>query len=893
MTFLFTHIADSTRRWEEDSTATAEALRVHDAIVRSTIERHGGHVFDTGGDGMRAAFSTAADAAAAAIESQEHLRDDGAMDCAVCTALHTAEATERDGTYSGNEVNRAARLLSLAHGGQVLVSDATEVLLRNRVALRPLGENRLHGLRGRMSVYQLMADGLPADFPVLRGVDHFAGNLPQQLSSLVGREQLIDEVVELVRSCRLVTLSGVGGVGKTRLALEVGAELAGEFPDGVWMVELAPVGDPAAVPAAIAAALGVTPQGDAPLIEVVAESLGGRRLLLVIDNCEHVQAGARAAIAALLTRSGDSKFLATSREALAIDDEAALTVAPLALDGGVASDAVTLFVDRARVVRPDFGLGEPETAIAVTEICRTLDGLPLGIELAAARMAAMSAVEVRGRLADRFRLLQASQPGPERQLTLRHTVEWSYDLLTEDERDLFRLTSVFAGGFDLTSVCAVVEGADDVDVLRLLDSLVRKSLVVANHSGTRTRYGLFETIRQFGEDRLAEAGLLEPARDRHAAYFAREAASRWEHWNGPGWRTEVDWVEVELGNLRSGYRWSVERGDVEEAADIAAHAALMGFSVQLFETLAWAEELLESAAESDVPRLPRLYTAAGYACFAGRAEAARANAHRATELEGDPRYDACEPGYASFIEALASVYCGDLDRYVQLTGAVAERYGSGRGYGIASYVDGLQSCGRIEEALALTEESITAARSLGNPYWIAYALWIAGMAFSKADPRRAFAAWDEGVDFVRRHRVQFFEGFLARDAGRLHTSDGEVGAALVLFADAIGAFQRAGNVPQLIITLASVPALFERLDRLEPAATLLGALSREPSSLHHVPELGEIGDRVARKLGMTRAAELESAGAALLAQRPPTRSGRSMSRAATRTNWPAGRGPAG
>jgi hypothetical protein len=241
----------------------AEALRVHDAIVRSTIERHGGYVFDSGGDGMRAAFSTPADAAAAAIESQEHLREDGAIDFAVRMALHTAEATDRDGSYSGNEVNRAARLLSLAHGGQVLVSDATEVLLRNHVALRPLGENRLHGLRGRMSVHQLMADGLPVDFPVLRGVDHFTGNLPQQLSSLTGREQLVDEIVELVRSCRLVTLSGVGGVGKTRLAVEVGAELAVEFPDGVWMVELAPVGDPAAVPAAIAAVLGVTPQGDA------------------------------------------------------------------------------------------------------------------------------------------------------------------------------------------------------------------------------------------------------------------------------------------------------------------------------------------------------------------------------------------------------------------------------------------------------------------------------------------------------------------------------------------------------------------------------------------------------------------------------------------------------
>jgi len=475
----------------------------------------------------------------------------------------------------------------------------------------------------------------------------------------------------------------------------------------------------------------------------------------------------------------------------------------------------------------------------------------------------MSAVEVRDRLADRFRLLQGSSPAPERHLSLGHAVEWSYDLLTDDERDLLRLTSVFGGGFTLTSISAVVDGADDVGVLRHLDSLVRKSLVVADHTATRTRYRLFETIRHFAEVRLAETGALEQSRDRHAEHFAGEAADRWERWNGPGWRDAVDWVEAELDNLRSAYQWSARRGALEVATDIAAHAALMGFSVQLFETLAWSEALLEAASAADVRRLPRLYTAAGYACFAGRAEAARTNAHRATELEVEPRYDPCEPGYASFIEALGAVYCGDLDRYVELTGAVAQRYGSDRGYGLAAYVDGLQSCGRIEEALALAEDAVAAARSLGNPYWVSYALWIAGMAFSKTDVRRAFAAWDEGVTYVREQRVHFFEGFLGRDAARLHTTDGEPEAALVLFADAIAAFHRAGNVPQLIITLASVPALFERLHRPAPAAMLLGALSREPSSFHHVPGLTDLGDRVSLQLGKTRAAELMAAGAAL------------------------------
>jgi predicted ATPase/DNA-binding CsgD family transcriptional regulator len=712
-------------------------------------------------------------------------------------------------------------------------------------------------------VYQLVADGLPMDFPVLRSVDDFPGNLPRQLTSLVGREPVVTDIAELVRSNPLVTLTGLGGVGKSRLAVEVGAEVAGELPDGVWIVELASVGEPASVPAAIATALGITPQGDAPLLDTIADALGGRQMLLLVDNCEHVVSAVASVLRAILALHGDVKILATSREVLGLDDEVPFTVAPLALEGGEMSDAVTLFVDRARAVRPDFGLRDLETAAAVTEICESLDGLPLGIELAAARMAAMSAPDVRDRLADRFRLLQGTDLGPERHLTLRNTVAWSYDLLAADERELLRSMSVFAGSFELASVVAVADGDDDVEILRQLDSLVRKSLDVADHRAARTRYRQFETIRQVAEDRLTETGTLERTRDRHAEHFAEAAMTRWERWNGPGWREVVDWVETELGNLRVAYQWSARRGEVARATDVAAHSALMGFSVQLFETLAWAEALLGAATEADVRRLPRLYTAAGYACFVGRAEAAREHAHRATELERDPRYDSCEPGYASFVEALGSVYCGDLDRYTELTGEIARRYGRDRGYGLAAYVDGLQSCGRIDEALALTEESVVAARALGNPYWISYALWIAGMAFSKADVRRAFAAWDEGVAFVREHGVQFFEGFLARDAARLHTSDGDAETALVLFADAIAAFQHAGHVPQLIITLASVPALFERLERLAPAALLVGALSREASSVHHVPELAGLGERVAARLGAARAADLTAAGAAL------------------------------
>ena len=344
----------------------------------------------------------------------------------------------------------------------------------------------------------------------------------------------------------------------------------------------------------------------------------------------------------------------------------------------------------------------------------------------------MSAVEVRDRLADRFRLLQGGAPGPERQHTLRHAVDWSYDLLTDDERALLRATSVFAGGFDLTSI--------------------------APSSTTPTRSTCCGTSTRSSASRSSSPTTPPPARatacSRRSASSPRTASPRpasaseratgtpptsrarppreWDRWDGPGWRDAVDWVELELGNLRAGFRWSAERGEVEVATDIAAHAALMGFSVQLFETLAWAEELLDAASAADVAG-SRACTPRRLRLLRRPAEAARANAHRATELEADARYDPCEPGYATFIEALGQVYCGDLDRYIELTGEVARRYGAERGYGLASYVDGLQSAGRVEEALALTEESVAAARALGNPYWISYALWIAGMAFSRSD----------------------------------------------------------------------------------------------------------------------------------------------------------------
>jgi predicted ATPase/DNA-binding CsgD family transcriptional regulator len=689
------------------------------------------------------------------------------------------------------------------------------------------------------------------------------GNLSIAATTLIGRDQVITEIAALLRAHPLVTLTGVGGVGKTRLALATAESLHEEFPDGLWLVELAAVSDPDAVPHAIADVLGVTPQGRTPVIETVAEAVSGRRLLILLDNCEHLVGAAAAAVTRIVELSASPRVLVTSREHLGAPGEAVVPVAPLTVDGGVTSDAVTLFVERATTARPGFGIFDESSAAAVIEICTTLDGIPLGIELAAARMAAMSASEVRDRLGDRFRLLTGPDYAPDRQLTLRHAVSWSFDLLDEAEHDVLRTASGFAGGFDLESLCAVVGTADDVEALRRLDSLVRRSLVVAHHGSARTRYSLFETIRTFADETFARDVDRDAVRDRHAAHFASTAAIRWERWNGPGWREQVDWVQAEVANLRSAFRWSADRDQPEVATDIAAHAALMGFSVELFETIGWAEALLAKAALADVRRLPRLYAAAGYACFVGRAEDATANAHRAAELEQDPAYESCEPGYAAFIEALGQVYCGHLDRYVELTGQVAALSGSSRAYAIAAYVDGLQSAGRIEEALELTDDAVEAARELGNPYWVAYTWWIVGLAWSKADPQRALEAWDEGVAHIRAHDIGFFEGFMARDAGLMHTSDGQLETALTLFDASIGAFLRAGAVAQLVITLASLPALFERLGRPAVAGALLGALARQPASFHHVPTLVGLDERLRAALGEESADRLAATGAAM------------------------------
>src|SRR6516165_8325293 len=571
VTFLFTDVEGSTRRWENDANAMRAALAAHDEVLRSAIEAHGGWLFKHTGDGVCAAFSSPKAAVDAAIVAQRKL------ELPVRMGIATGEAELRGGDYFGAVLNRAARVMAAGHGGQVLLADSTAVLLSG-VDLLDLGPRRLRDLPNPVGLFQVRAPGLRVDFPPLRALDVSPGNLRPAPTSFIGRESELDEVQTAIKAHRLVTLTGVGGVGKTRLAVEVAARLADEFPDGVWLFELAAVIDPAAIPDAVAAVLGITQQPGKTVSASVAAALEGRVRLLVFDNCEHVLDAAADLIDAILTQSATVRVVATSREGLGVAQEQVWPVPSLDIDAGIDSAAVSLFVERAQGIAPSFAMVGGDESAAVVEICQRLDGIPLAIELAASRMASMTAIEVRDRLDQRFRLLVGSPRGLERHHTLRHAVAWSYDLLDDTEKTVLDRCSVFAGGFDLQSACAVA-GSDDLDeyaILEVLDALVRKSLLIADRSSGRTRFSMLETIRQFAEEQLVASGVADEARTAHARYFAGREADILALWDSPRQREAYDWFSTELANLRTAFRWAADGGDLDVAAAIAIYATILG-----------------------------------------------------------------------------------------------------------------------------------------------------------------------------------------------------------------------------------------------------------------------------------------------------------------------------
>ncbi len=572
VTYLFSDIEGSTRLWELEPERMRPALARHDAISRAAVLRNRGTIVKMTGDGVHAAFDSPLDALGAALEMQQLLAEPdapGGIALKVRCGLHWGVDERRRGDFFGPAVNRAARIMSAAHGSQILLSQAVADQVRDRLsagaALRDLGTVRLRDLSTPERVYQLTHPRLRADFPALRSLETTPNNLAQQLNSFIGRERELNEVRALLARNRLVTLLGMGGIGKSRLSVQLGAEVLDDYPDGVWLVELAALSDPSLVPQAAASVLGVKEEAGRPVLDALIKFARDRQLLIMLDNCEHVVQACAELARHLLQAGPRTKVLASSRDALQTAGETVFQLAPLTAPGsGEAAtaeslagiDAVRLFVERSTAAQPAFRLTD-KNAAAVAEICHQLDGIPLALELAAARARGLSVEAIAARLKDRFKLLvTGDRTVLPRQRTLRALIDWSYDLLAPAERTLFHALSVFAGGWILEAAETVGAGGgiDTKEVLDLLTKLVEKSLVIADLDGNR--YRMLETVRQYAHERLAESGDQPAARARHLAFYLALAEQARPQLTGPDQGLWLARLDLELENLLAAHAWA-------------------------------------------------------------------------------------------------------------------------------------------------------------------------------------------------------------------------------------------------------------------------------------------------------------------------------------------------
>jgi predicted ATPase/class 3 adenylate cyclase len=593
VTFLFTDIEGSTRLAQQHPAEMPALLRRHNEILRQAIESHHGYVFQIVGDSFSASFHTPQDAVLAAQAAQRALNSQAGGEIEplrVRMGLHTGAAQlAEDGLYSGYTTLAATqRIMAAGHGGQILISRATRELIDDslppEVGLSDLGEKRLKDLLYPEHLYQLNIAGLPTNFPPLRTLEAFPNNLPAQLTSFIGRES---EIAEIKRSldpelspsadltgagkARLVTLTGSGGTGKTRLSLQVAAELLKVFKHGIWFIELAPLADPELIPRVVLAEIGVIEGQGRPPIDVLKEYLRDKISLIILDNCEHLISACARLVNNLLTSAPGLTVLATSREALGVRGELSYPVPSLSLpvtgqltlvEELLKVESVRLFVDRALLANPHFNLDD-EQASFIAQICSRLDGIPLAIELAAARVKAFSPEQISNRLTDRFRLLTGgSRTALPRQQTLRALIDWSYDLLADQERLLLLRLSVFSGGWTLDAAEQVCAGArlEAYDILDLLSQLVNKSLVVVigNLSSSETRYRMLETIRQYAREKLFESGSGDSIRDRHLDYYFQMVKRVELAFYSPKELTWLVWLDAEWDNLRAAVEWALE-----------------------------------------------------------------------------------------------------------------------------------------------------------------------------------------------------------------------------------------------------------------------------------------------------------------------------------------------
>jgi predicted ATPase/class 3 adenylate cyclase len=853
VTFLFTDIEGSTRLWESNPQAMAEALARHDGLLKSAIEARGGYVFKTVGDAFCAAFSSASAASRAALAAQRALLEEGWAEgvgaIRARMALHAGAAEERDGDYFGSSVNRVARLLSAGHGGQVLLSHAAQELTRDDlpegVSLRDLGERRLKDLFRPERVFQLIAPNLPTSFPPLKTLDARINNLPAQPTPLIGRERELGEVRDLLRGegVRLLTLTGPGGIGKTRLGLQVGAELLDEFEDGVFFVALAPITDPALVASAIAEPLGVVEAGEQPLEESLKGYLRGKELLLLLDNFEQVLGGA-SLVGELLSACPKLKVLATSRSVLRVYGEQEYPVPPLELPrpGRLPPierlsqyEAVRLFIERAKAASPNFSVTD-ENAPAVAEICARLDGLPLAIELAAARIKLLTPGAMLDRLGSRLKLLGGgARDLPERQRTLRDTIEWSHALLEEGEQVLFARLAVFSGGRTLEAIETVCDAKGDlpVDALEGVSSLLDKSLLRQEVGPEgESRFVMLETIHEYARERLEASGEAEATRRLHAEHFlalAEEAEPELRGAHQLGW---FEKLEAEHDNMRAALSWAMGEGDSEVGLRLAG--SLWWFWLvrgHLSEGGRW----LEGALAQDDGRSARSSARAKALVGAGRLMLEQGDLERATALlEGGAelfREVGPKEGLADALDNLgiAQAHRGELERARALFVESAEMFReAGDGWGVAESLNNLGLTASIrgenDQAMALHEESLRIRRELADKRGIAMSLGnLAVQALIRGDHERAATLCEEGLAMARALGDRGFTATFLGNLGGAMLGQGNLERATELLAESIAIGHELGDKPHLHTELLGMAHVAGAAGEALREARLLGA----------------------------------------------------------------------
>ena len=874
-TFLFTDIEGSTRLWEDHRDAMSGALETHDSLLRSVVERSGGDVVKTTGDGMLAAFDRAESALAAALDGQIDLAEHdwpGTGPLRVRMAIHSGTADVRDGDFFGPALNRVARLLAIGHGGQVLVSGTTAGLVADDLPagseLIDLGEHRLRDLDRPEHVYQLVAAPLRREFPPLRSGSSHPTNLPLQVTSFVGREQELVDIERLLSTGRMVTLVGVGGTGKTRLALHAAADVVERYANGAWLVELAPLTDAGLVVAEIGRALRVQPQPDQPPLEPLVDYLRSKELLLVLDNCEHLIETAADVAYRLLGSCSDLRILASSREPLGIDGERVYAVPSLTLPAGPdvdrahapadaeeleqaeRSEAVSLFVERARSILPSFALDASNVG-AVVEICRRLDGIPLALELAAARVNLLSPAEIAEGLGDRFRLLTGGRrTALPRQRTLQALVDWSWDLLDDADRRLLRRLSVFAGGWTLEAAESVTAdladggarpgGAARVATLDGLGRLVDRSLVTVDHAGA-TRYRMLETIRQYAADRLAESGEAQDLRDRHLSTYLQLTVAAEAGLAGPGMTTWLLRLDTEIDNLRAALDWAFE---AHPEAGLEMCVALIRYwrsrsmgsegldrtGQAIDHVRALAPPDAEATAQARAVLLARgLAGAAFLKLTGGRPDAAAVaeEAIGAARAAGDPA--ALIDAVTTLVNVRALVTDGrDVDAWRTM---LLEALTLGETLGDGTRVARLQAILALIEAPldppsadAWLERASEAAAKSGNPLEIASISHIRGRIASRTgrlvDAQRWFAQSQAQFHAIGDRR---FELSARSELAHALRRSGAIDAAEAEYRETIHGWQHSGNRGAIANQLEAIAFLAVARGSGERAARLLGA----------------------------------------------------------------------